>query len=255
MDEVLLDVRDSVAVLTLSGPESRNAVTAKMNRQISAACRTINEDHTIGAAIVRGADGTFCAGSNRGEWSGSRRDPAEAEAFERSTVVYQMLLDVGGLEVPTVAAVRGAAVGGGFNLALACDVRVVSMTARLVGGFLSNGLHPGGGFFALLGRSAGREVAAAVGLFGVDVMGVDAVRLGLALESVDDGEVEDRAWVLASRAARDPELSRMCTSSYRAQLGPPPVPWAVAVEADRGRQMWSHRRRESASADRGKSSQ
>lgn len=81
------------------------------------------------------------------------------------STVYGSFARVGELEVPTVAAVRGAAVGAGTNLFMAADLRIVADDARLLAGFLRIGIHPGGGFFTLAGRLAGREAAAALGLF------------------------------------------------------------------------------------------
>ena len=99
---------------------------------------------------------------------------------------------------------RGAAVGAGLNLALATDLRIVSRTARLLPGFAQIGIHPGGGHFTLLNRVAGREAAAALGLFGEEVDGDRAVALGLAWAAYDDGDVQDRALALAGAGGDGP---------------------------------------------------
>jgi enoyl-CoA hydratase len=244
MGEILFEVREAVAVLTLSNPGARNALTQEMNEALIARCEEVDADPSIGALIVMGASGMFCAGSDRREWAGSAADPASRAAFQRTSTIYRTFLRFGALSVPTIAAVRGVAVGGGLNLALAADMRIVAEDARLMSGFLRNGLHPGGGLFTLLGRSAGREVAAAVGLFGGELSGRAAAACGLAFEAAPDALVEERAWAYARVAARDPELTRLATQSFREQLGPPPVPWPIAAESDRGKQMWSHRRRQ-----------
>src|SRR5699024_5124420 len=102
-------------------------------------------------------------------------DPVEDGAYRDLETVYAAFTTVGEIGLPTVAAVRGAAVGAGINLALATDLRVVSRTARLLPGFDRIGIHPGGGHLSLLHRVAGREVAAGMGLFGEEVSGERAV--------------------------------------------------------------------------------
>ena len=110
------------------------------------------------------------------------------------------------------------------------------------------GIHPGGGHFALLGRLAGREAAAAIGLFGEEISGAQACELHLAWDAVADDEAERLALELAERVARDPELARHAVASLRGELGPPAVSLAAAVAMERSVQMWSLRRRQASTA-------
>ena len=173
------------------------------------------------------------------------RDPVADETYRNLETVYAAFTTIGGISVPTVAAVRGAAVGAGLNLALATDLRIVSRTARLLPGFAQIGIHPGGGHFTLLSRVAGREAAAAMGLFGDEVDGDRAVQLGLAWAAHDDAEVEQRALALAARVAADPALARRTVASFRRETASGGVSWDVAVEVERAPQLWSLRRRHS----------
>ncbi len=232
-----------VAVITVSSPEVRNGLTPEMGEQLVAACDEIDGDPTVGAVVVRGAGGTFCSGADTRQWGGMG-DPASEEAYDAISAVYDAFVRVGTLTVPAVAAVRGAAVGAGLNLMLATDLQVVADDARLIAGFVRIGIHPGGGFFTLAGRLGGRRAAAALGLFGEEVSGRQAVELGLAWEAVPDHQVEDRALELAARAAGDPLLVRRAVESFRTELGPPPVSWPAALAMERGVQMWSQRRRQ-----------
>jgi enoyl-CoA hydratase len=197
----------------------------------------------VGAAVIRGAGGTFCSGAERGHLEDVGRDPAEEGRYAALGGIYRAFTRVGQLEVPSIAAVRGAAVGAGINLMLATGLRIVAEDARLISGFLRIGLHPGGGHFGLLAGRAGAEAAAAAGIFGEEISGLRAVQLGLAWEALPSEQVEERAAELARRAASDPQLARKATASLRTELGPPRLPWAAALEVERGAQLWSLRRR------------
>lgn len=243
MGQVTVEVRDSVAVFTIDNPEVANALDTQMGEQFLQLCDEVDADRSIGAAILRGAGTTFCSGADTREWKG---DLLSDEWTRSAEAIYGSFLRFGRLKVPTVVAVRGTAFGGGLNLALSGDLRIVADNARLIGGFLRLGIHPGGGFFALVNRAAGREATAAMGLFGEQVSGTRAVELGLAWESVPDDAVKSRAMELARRAARDPDLSRRTAVNLRRTVGPPAIPWEAALEADRGVQLWSMQRRRDA---------
>jgi enoyl-CoA hydratase len=241
--EIELERRDGVAVLTLSAADRRNALTRAMARELAAACEEIDADASVGAVVVQGAGGYFCAGGDRATLADAGADPAAPEAFSGLGEVYRSFARVGELEPPTVAAVRGGAVGAGMNLAFATDVRVVARDAKLISGFIPIGLHPGGGHGVLLGRTGAREATAAMMLFGERIDGERAVELGLAWEAVGDDDVEGRAFELAAVPGADPELARRTARSLRTELGPPAIPWPAALELERASQMWSMRRK------------
>ena len=245
MAQVHLDKQDGVAVLTLDNPEARNALTPEMGLELSGLCEEVDGDPAIGAAVVRGAGGTFCSGADRRRWTAGA-DQAEDTVYKELGAVYTAFVRVGALRVPTIAAVRGSAVGAGMNLMLATDLRVVGDRARLLAGFLRIGLHPGGGFFTIATRTAGREATAAMGLFSEEIDGTRAAELGLAWSAVPDEQVEDLALELAARPARDPELAREAVRSFRTEAGPPGIGWEAALHFERATQMWSQRRRPTA---------
>lgn len=242
MPEVTLERDGSVAVLTIDNIEVRNGLTPEMGMQASSLCDEIDADESIGAVVVRGAGGTFCSGADTRKWDPSTPQTSD-EGYARSNAVYGAFARVGQLKVATIAAVRGAAVGAGMNLMLATDLRIVSEDARLLSGFLKIGLHPGGGFFTIANRTAGREATAAMGLFSQEVSGRRAAEIGLAWEALPDAKVEERAVELAQLAARDPMLTRRAVKSFRTETGPPQVTWEAALEIERGVQMWSQHRR------------
>lgn len=244
MGRIAVDKHEGIAVITIDSPEVKNGLTPEMGRQLVAACDDIDADMSIGAAVVKGAAGTFCSGADRRRWTPGV-DQAEDATFKESGAVYAGFRRVGDLAVPTIAAVRGAAVGAGMNLLLATDLRVVAKNARIMAGFLRINLHPGGGFFTITHRTAGREATAAMGLFSEEIDGERAVEIGLAWSAFDDDQVESEAMKLAARPAQDPELAREATRSFRVETANPGIGWDAALQFERATQMWSQRRRNS----------
>ncbi|WP_134324072.1 enoyl-CoA hydratase-related protein [Cumulibacter soli] len=244
MGRIALEKQDGIAVITIDSPEVKNGLTPEMGRELVAACDDIDADPSIGAAVIKGAAGTFCSGADRRRWTPGV-DQAEDATFKESGSVYAGFRRVGDLTVPTIAAVRGAAVGAGMNLLLATDLRIVARNARIMAGFLRINLHPGGGFFTITHRTAGREATAAMGLFSEEIDGTRAVEIGLAWAAFDDDQVEAEAMKLAARPAQDPELAREATRSFRVEAANPGIGWDAALQFERATQMWSQRRRNS----------
>jgi enoyl-CoA hydratase len=241
--EVQLAVTAGVAVITLDAPQRRNALTVAMARELIAVCDRVDADPTIGAVVVTGAGAYFCAGGERPTLAAAGERPADPDMFEAMGDIYQSFKRVGELEPPTIAAIRGGAVGAGMNLALATDLRIVADDARLMSGFLAIHLHQGGGHGTLLARTGAREAGNAMSLFGESVIGRRAVELGLAWESVPADAVETRAVELAAVPAADPELARRTAASMRLQASLDDSAWSRGLQLERATQMWSMRRR------------
>jgi enoyl-CoA hydratase len=240
--EVLLEVDGGVAVVTLNAPDRRNALTPAMASELIATFDEVDGRSDVGALVIKAVGKSFCAGGDIATLTSAGQDPAAPDAYEGMGLIYDSFYRLGQVRVPTVAAVRGSAVGAGMNMLLAADLRIVASEARLICGFLKRGLHPGGGHFVILSRLIGREAAAAMALFGEEVNGTRAVELGLAWESPDDAAVEDRALELATRVAADPELARAAISTFRKEVVNGAVGWDVAMQYERPAQMWSMRR-------------
>jgi enoyl-CoA hydratase len=241
-DEVLLEIDGGVAVVTLNAPQRRNALTPAMAGELIAVFDEVDARDDVGALVVRGVGKSFCAGGDVQTLTDAGRDPAAPDAYAGMGAIYDSFFRLGQVTVPTIAAVRGSAVGAGMNMLLAADLRIVARDARLLCGFFKRGMHPGGGHFVLLSRLVGREAAAAMALFGEELDGDAAVRLGLAWETLDDAAVEDRALELAGRLASDPALARVTVGNFRKETGPPHVSWEIATQFERPAQMWSMRR-------------
>lgn len=183
-----------VAVLTVANPARRNAMDLRMAGLLADAVRAAVADPDVGAVVVIGEEPAFCAGGNLSELANA--DPATLHR------VYEGFLAVAECPLPTIAAVNGAAVGAGLNLALACDVRLAGPNARFDARFLPLGLHPGGGYTWMAQRVLGPQGAAAITLFGDVLDAAEAERLGLVHRRVDD--VRAAAVEMAARAADAP---------------------------------------------------
>lgn len=241
--DIRVEQEGGVARLILDAPDRRNALTVEMARSMVAACDDLDADPTVGAVVVCGQGAYFCAGGDRPTLAAAGEDPADPERYDGMGDIYRAFARVGELRAPTVAAIRGGAVGAGMNLAMATDLRIVARDATLASGFIPIGLHPGGGHGVLLGRSGAREATAALMLFGERVDGERFAQLGLAWAAVDAADVETVALELAARPGADPDLARRTAASMRTELGPPALPWGAALQLERPEQMWSMRRK------------
>lgn len=230
MSVVQVDQRERVAIVTLQDPDRRNALNAAMVEEIVAAFDRLEADDGVGAVVVTGAPPAFCAGADLGNL---------AEASRESLLgIYEGFLRVGRSSLPTIAAVNGAAVGAGMNLALVCDVRLAARRARFDTRFLDLGLHPGGGHTWMLRNAVGPQNAAAMVLFGQVLDGEGAERAGLAWRCVDDDALLDEAVAMAARAASGPkELAAEIKSSLRDMGGI--HAHDDAVERELTPQVWS----------------
>jgi enoyl-CoA hydratase len=240
-DDILLHRGDGVAVISLNNPRRMNAITPASADHLVEALEEVDGDVSIGVLIVRGEGGTFCSGADLSTLGSSMDDPVGDDSYNTLDRIYRAFTRLGEVGVPTIAAVRGSAVGAGLNLALAADLRIVANDARLMSGFAKIALHPGGGHFQLLVQATNREAATAMGIFSQEISGQRACELGLAWESVDDQLVDERSMAIARAAASDPALARKSVQSMRFTT-PQSVPWMAALQAERAPQLWSLRR-------------
>jgi len=240
---VELERRGGIALVTVSNPTIKNALTRQMALDLVGLFDEVDNDPSLGCLIVTGADGAFCSGADTKSWSEAFAEPDTDRSLEEADAMYNAFFRLGQVGMPTIAAVNGAAVGAGLNLAMATDLRIVAKDVRLMAGFLRAGIHPGGGFFTMSSRLAGREAAAAMGLFSEEVSGERAVEIGLAWEAVEPDAVLSRSLELAARITQDIPLARRAVRSFRLETEGASMPWAVALEVERGVQAWSQTRR------------
>jgi enoyl-CoA hydratase len=196
-----LERRDAVAVLTLNRPEALNALSPEMLDDLERVLREVDGDPTLRAVVLTGAgEKAFCAGADIGHMRTAGALDARAFA-ERGHRVADLIED---LATPVVAAVNGFALGGGCEIALACDVRVAAETARFGQPEVTLGVIPGWGGTQRLARTTSIGFAKELILTGRLVKAEEALRAGLVTHVHPKAELLDAAVELAATIASRP---------------------------------------------------
>lgn len=204
-----------IAVVTFDLPERRNSMSTAMTASWVRVMAGLRRDPDLAAVVVTGAPPAFNAGGDL-SWIVSEPDAQVVDLRERMLAFYRSWLSVKDLEVPTIAAVNGHAIGAGFALALACDIRYAAADARLGVPFTSLGLHPGMATTWSLPDVAGHAVARDLLLTGRIVTGQEAVGLGLVSLAAPADEVLGHALEAAERvAAAAPIATRLTLQAVR----------------------------------------
>jgi enoyl-CoA hydratase len=200
---------EGVALVTLDLPERRNMMSAGMTASWGRVMADLRADRSLRAVVVTGAGSAFCAGGDL-SWIGAEPDATVDDLRARMSGFYRTWLSVRELEVPTIAAVNGAAVGAGLAVALACDLRYAAADARLGVPFTALGMHPGMATTWLLPEVAGLAVARDLLLTGRMVSGAEAAAMGLVNRAVPPGEALEQALAAAAQvAAAAPVATRL----------------------------------------------
>jgi len=205
-DLVSVEVRDHVATVSFQDTRRRNAMTPELGDALRAAVERLRNDRDVRAVVLTGAGETFSAGGDL-KMLERLRGEGFKQARDFMLDFYARYLSVTTLEVPVIAAVRGAAVGAGLCVAMACDLCIVDADAKLALNFVRLGLHPGMGATYLTPLRAGPQRAAELLLTGRFFNGAEAAQIGIALESVSAEEVLPRALSLAGHIAANAPLS------------------------------------------------
>jgi enoyl-CoA hydratase len=210
---VRLDVADGVATLTVDRPEARNALDAPTREALAEALDEAEADDGVRVVVITGSEAasTFVAGADLTELR--ERSTADQRAASELPRVYERVAEC---RWPTVARVNGHALGGGCELALACDVRIASTTAKIGQPEITLGLMPGGGGTQRLPRLVGPGRAAELVLTGDPVSGERAAAIGLVLDAVPPEELDDRVAALTGRiAAHAPDAVEATVDALR----------------------------------------
>jgi enoyl-CoA hydratase/carnithine racemase len=206
---------DGVAVLTLDNPDQRNAMSDQMTASWVAAVDELAADRSVRVVVVTGEGSAFCSGGNT-SWIASEPDATVDQLRTRMIAFYRAWLSIRKLEVPTIAAVNGPAIGAGLCLALACDLRYAATGARLGAPFVKLGMHPGMAATFLLPNVVGAAHARDLLLTGRVVDADEALRLGLVSRVLDPASfLDDVLGTAAGIAATAPIPSKLTTLALR----------------------------------------
>jgi enoyl-CoA hydratase len=205
---LLFDVRSQIAWVTFNRPESMNAVNRQMTREIIEACRHCEEESGIRLAIFAGAgEKAFSAGMDLKERSEISFSFIERRQQKLTATIYTQARAIAAMTKPTIAAIRGYCLGGGLEMALACDLRVAAEDAKLGLTEVRRGLIPGAGGTQRLARAVGAAKALEICLTGDNVTGGEAQRLGLVNLAVPANDVSRAAEELATRILKGAPMS------------------------------------------------
>ena len=205
-ETVQLELRESsVAVITLNRPAALNALTTEMGREFMSAIGEALE-RGARAIVLTGAGRAFCAGGDLREMRKVAEKEGRIEAFfdEPLGLLNECILLLQQVPLPVIAAVNGAASGGGCNLALACDIVIAAESARFNQAFVKVGLSPDCGGTYVLPRLVGLKRAAELMMTGDVVDARSAAEMGMINRAVADGELMNEALSLAIRLAESP---------------------------------------------------
>lgn len=206
MEPVILTRRGGVATLTLNVPEKRNAMSPELTAAFVARVAEVKDDPDLRVLIVTGAGRAFCAGGDLAMLM--RKAEGEPEANRREMAAfYRLYLALLHLDIPTIAAINGAAVGAGLSVALACDMRLAVAGAKLAVSFLNLGLHPGMASTHLLPKLIGHARAAELIFTGRTITAEEAAAMGLLNRVVPADELLPAAEALADEIATKPAMA------------------------------------------------
>jgi enoyl-CoA hydratase/carnithine racemase len=211
-DELLCEIRDRVAIITLNRPDARNAMSDRLTPALRTMIRTCGENPDVGVLLLTGAGTAFCAGGDV-KGMGAHRDPKRlamsqeekiADLQERQRLLTGALVSV---RKPTIAALPGPAVGAGLALAMACDIRIAAESAFVATGYLRVGLSGDYGIAWLLTRLVGTARARELMFTAEKVDARRAEIIGLVNRVVTDAKLQDEAFAMAKAMAEGPSIA------------------------------------------------
>jgi enoyl-CoA hydratase len=218
-DVLLIETQDRVRTLTLNRPESRNALSAELRRRFFAALRAAENDDAVDVLIFTGTDPVFCAGLDLKELGDSTELPDISPQWPSMTK-------------PVIGAINGAAVTGGLELALYCDILIASERARFADTHARVGLLPTWGLSVRLPQKVGVGMARRMSLTGDYLSAADALRAGLVAEVVPHEQLLPTArQVAASIVGNNQKAVRALLASYH-RIDDAETATGLAIEAE-----------------------
>ncbi|SFL78900.1 Enoyl-CoA hydratase/carnithine racemase [Bradyrhizobium sp. NFR13] len=210
--ELLCEIRERVAVITLNRPEARNSLSDHLTPALRTMIRTCGENPDVGALLITGAGTAFCSGGDVKGMGAHRKqavleisfDERVADLQERQRLLTGALVAV---RKPTIAALPGPAAGAGLAIAMACDIRIAAQSAFISTGYLRVGLSGDYGIAWLLTRLVGTARARELMFTADKVEASRAEAIGLFNRVVPDDRLQDEAFAMARGMAQGPTLA------------------------------------------------
>ena len=203
MSLILLERDEGVVTLTLNRPEKRNALSLDLREQFAGALTELAADDDVGCLVITGAGNAFCSGMDVTEFGGDRAN--RERIVELSVAAFGAIMT---FPRPAIAAVNGPAVAGGFAIALHCDIRIASESARFGFGELRIGVPPS---YAAARATLPAGVARELSLSGRIVHAGEAADLGIVSEVVEPDALMPRAHELAAQIAGASRFATLAT--------------------------------------------
>lgn len=222
--------RPGVAVITLDDPSRRNVMSDEMTASWSRAVAELSADAEVRCVVVTGAGTAFCSGGDIG-WIASEPDATVDALRNRMLPFYRTWLAIRDLEVPTIAAINGHAIGAGLCMPLACDIRYAASGAKMGAPFVKLGMHPGMAATHLFPDVVGEAAARDLLLTGRIVEADEALRLGLVSRVIADDEFLDEVLDTAEAVAATAPMASRYTKVALAGAGHPDIEAALQWEA------------------------
>jgi enoyl-CoA hydratase len=213
LETILVAIEAGVATITINRPDKRNALSSAVRRDLLQALDQLRSDDQARVLVITGAgDKAFIAGADIGEFA--ERTPVQ----QRTVMAERRIFDeVADFPKPVIAMINGFALGGGCELALACDLRIAARSARLGQPEIKLGIIPGGGGTQRLPRLVGVGNAMRLILTGELISADEAARIGLVDVLVDDAELLARTHEIAkAMAAHSPLTLKLAKTAVRA---------------------------------------
>ena len=198
-DQIKVAEDNGIVTITLNRPERLNAFVGHMRRDLAETLEEAGSDPQVRAVIITGAGRAFCAGGDV-HFMAELVERADTEEFARLLgAARRVILAIRQMTKPVIASVNGPASGAGFNLALACDLRIASRDATFSQSFVKIGFHPDWGGTYFLPRMVTSNLACEMFFLGDPITAAEAYRLGLLNRVVDPDQLEAETRKLAER--------------------------------------------------------
>ncbi|MBW1850762.1 MAG: enoyl-CoA hydratase/isomerase family protein [Deltaproteobacteria bacterium] len=215
---VLYEIKNHVAIITLNRPEEKNSFSLEMIRLWNDYLKRAREDNKVRVVVITGKGNTFCSGGDIREMAEGKLRSWNMKTFLWEGV-HRIVLALEDLDKPVIAAINGAAMGAGMDMAIMCDIRICSEKARLAESYINLGLVPGDGGAYFLPRLVGCSKALELLLTGDEITPEEALRLGIVNRVVTHEHLMEETLKLGDKIAQKPPMAvRMIKRAiYQAQ--------------------------------------